>query len=129
VETDGLDGATVELGANLSFIFYPATDDAGNLIYDIDSYVLTANGRVLESEILTDGNGKIYIKATTYAYGITGTVNYTFEGGNGYYSLKAYYVYASGEGEGSDALISIVERLYKYSESAKKYRDNALQNN
>ena len=68
-----------------------------------------------------------YIYVKTYAFGITDTVTYTATLGGvevkGEYNLKAYYDYMSGEGEGTGALITLIERLWQYSESASAYRD------
>ena len=68
-----------------------------------------------------------YIYVKTYAYGIRDTVTYTATLGGvevkGEYNLKSYYDYVSGEGSASADLISLVEALWQYSESASAYRD------
>ena len=39
------------------------------------------------------------------------------------FNLKAYYEYMAGEGNGSEELLALVERLFMYSESAEAYRN------
>jgi hypothetical protein len=112
LDVEGLSKATVSLGAKISFVFYP-TEDA-------EKYTFTIGGAKLETEI-QDG----YIIVTTYAYAIKDTVEYTVEGTDisGSYNLKAYYDYMAGEGNGSEELLALVERLFKYSESCEDYRN------
>ena len=114
LDPEGLFKATVSLGAKISFVFYP-TEDA-------EKYTFTMGGAKLETEVKADG---AYIVVTTYAYAVRETVEYTVEGTDisGSYNLKAYYEYMAGEGNGSDELIALVERLFKYSESCEAYRN------
>ena len=113
LDVEGLSKATVSLGAKISFVFYP-TEDA-------EKYTFTIGGAKLETEIAEGG----YIIVTTYAYAIKETVEYTVEGTDitGSYNLKAYYDYMLGEGNGSAELLTLVERLFKYSESCEAYRN------
>ena len=113
LDANGLSKATVSLGAKIAFVFYP-TEDA-------EKYTFTMGGARLETEIKDNG---AYIIVSTYAYAVRETVEYTVAGTDikGSYNLKAYYDYMSGEGNGSAELISLVERLFKYSESAELYR-------
>ena len=109
----GLNGATVSLGAKISFVF--------SITEDAEKYTFTMGGAKLETEIVP-GN---CIVVTTYAYAVRETIEYTVEGTDitGSYNLKAYYEYMAGEGNGSEELLALVERLFKYSESAEAYRN------
>jgi hypothetical protein len=109
----GLNGATVSLGAKISFVF--------SITEDAEKYTFTMGGAALETEIVP-GN---CIVVTTYAYAVRETIEYTVEGTDikGSYNLKAYYDYMAGEGNGSEELLALVERLFKYSESCEDYRN------
>ena len=114
LDPDGLDRATISLGAEISFVFYPTMD--------AEKYVFTMGNSTLKSEIKAGGT---YIVVTTYAYGVRDTIEYTVEGTDiaGSYNLSAYYSYMASEGNGSPELLSLIERLFKYSESAELYRN------
>ena len=77
-------------------------------------------------EVLADTDGRTYIRVSVYAYAMTNTVSYTIEGTDisGAFNLKAYYDFALEENDAK--LISLVERLWKYSESARNYRAEAI---
>lgn len=123
VETgSGFDFATFDLGGTPSFLFYPETDENGNLVYDTDAYVFTLRGNVLAKEVLTKDDGTVYIKVTTYAYGICENIGYSIEGTeiSGQFNIKSYYEFAKTQND--DALVSLVERLWRYSESAAAYK-------
>lgn len=117
--TPGLKGATVKVGACVAFVFYPTENAA-----DYEFYVggKRAPATVIEGE-------EPCIIVTTYAYSIGDVVSYNVKGTDisGEYSLKCYYDYTCGEGEGSAALIALVERLYAYGESAAIYRNEVLE--
>ncbi len=126
VETgSGFDSATFDLGGTPSFLFYPETDENGDLVYDTDAYVFTLRGNVLAKEVLTKTDGTVYIKVTTYAYGICENIGYSIDGTeiSGQFNIKSYYEFAKTQN--NDALVSLVERLWKYSESAVAYKAEA----
>lgn len=121
-EFEGLYGATIFVGDTPAFIFCPETDKNGELIYDASRYVFTQNGKILDKVIETDNSGKTYIKVYVYAYGMSKDIEYSISGTEicGVYNIRTYLEYAKTLGDTS--LVSIVERLWKYSESAEKYR-------
>ena len=124
----GLDGATMELSAKPAFRFYPETYEDGSFVYNLDSYVFKIGERSLSKECCTDSSGKTYFKITVYAYGMCETVNYEIQGTDikGNYNIGNYYEHALS---GEDALlVGVVERLWKYSESAGAYRNSVLSN-
>lgn len=123
----GFDSATFRLDAKPSFIFYPETDAEGNLVYDNAAYRFTQNGKTLEKEIGTV-DGRTYIKISTYAYEIADNISYSIDGTeiSGEFNIKAYYEFAKTQND--EALVSIVERLWKYSQSAKAYKLEATAN-
>ena len=61
-----------------------------------------------------------------YAYEISEDIAYSVDGTeiSGEFNIKAYYEFAKTQND--DALVSIVERLWKYSESANEYRLDAI---
>lgn len=122
LDYDGLSAATLELSSAPAFRFY--IDGS----YDASLYKFTVGGTTPNCEILTDEEGKTYIKVYVYAYLMTETVCYTIDGTEigGAYNLKSYYEFAIKEGD--EKLITLVERLWKYSESANNYRNEALGN-
>ncbi len=114
-DVDGLSSAALELGDAPSFRFYID----GN--YDVAAYRFTVNGNAVKGEVMTDGE-RTYIRVSLYAYAMTDTVSYTIDGTDisGEYNLKSYYDFAKAEG--SATLVRLVERLWKYSESAALYK-------
>lgn len=120
-QTDGLSSAALMLDYRPAFVFYPEVDGEGNLLYSADSYKFTVGGRTVSAEVEVDGDGKTYLAVRAYAYLMTETVAYTIDGTDisGEFNLKAYLDFAKGE---SDSLVTLVERLWKYSESAAEYK-------
>ena len=118
----GFDSATFKLDAAPAFVFYPETDENGNLLYSPDAYTFTLGGKVLAKEVCTKDDGTVYFLVTAYAYGIAENISYSIEGTDisGEYNVKTYYEYAKTLND--DNLVSVVERLWKYSESAKAYK-------
>ncbi|MBR3681057.1 MAG: hypothetical protein IKL79_03520 [Clostridia bacterium] len=123
--TDGMASASLELGAMPAFIFYPELDGEGNPVYSLDRYQFALDGQYrLNAEIRVDESGRKYFYISTYAYAMVGTVEYLVTGTDihGYYNLKAYYDFTVGYGDAK--LTALVERLLKYAESAKAYRES-----
>lgn len=119
-DTNGLSSACLELGAAPAFRFY--LDGS----YDADLYKFTTPESTPTCEILKDTDDRTYIRVSVYAYAMTNTVSYTIDGTDisGAFNLKAYYDFALAENDAK--LISLVERLWKYSESAGDYRAEVL---
>ena len=119
ISVNGLSSATLELGESPAFRFY--IDGS----YDPSLYKFTVNGNSVNTEILTDSDSRTYIRVSMYAYAMTYTVCYTVEGTDivGEYNLKAYYEFAKTTN--NPDLVSLVERLWKYSESALAYKAEA----
>ena len=122
--TAGMDAAALQLGTSPAFIFYPETDADGKLVYDPADYVFALDGKyLLEGEVITDAAGKTAILVSTPAFAFDNTVEWIVNGTNisGAYNVGAYLEYAKGKGD--TALVTLVERLIKYAQSAEKYRD------
>ncbi len=108
-----------------SFGNLPELDGEGNPVYALENYQFALDGEYkLNAEIKTDENGKQYFSVSTYAYAMGGTVEYLVKGTDihGYYNISAYLEYANTTGNAK--LVAMVERLYKYAESAKAYRES-----
>ena len=122
---DGMDSAQLLLGSAPAFIFYPETDADGNLVYSTDSYVFALDGKYrLTAEVGVDGSGKTYIIVSLPAWALDNDVEYIVNGTDvgGVYNLAAYYEYAKGTENAN--LISLVERLMKYAETAEAYKNS-----
>lgn len=115
-DTDGLYSASIALGGAPAFIFYVAEG------YDASDFTFTADGRVLDTEELTDSEGKAYVRVAMYAFLMVESIEYTVEGTDisGSYNIKAYYEFAKTLK--NSELTTLVERLWKYAESAKAYK-------
>lgn len=123
----GFDSATFRLDAKPSFVFYPETDAEGKLVYDVEAYRFTQNGKPLVA-LKTTVDGRACIVITTYAYAIDDNISYSIDGTeiSGEFNIKAYYEFAKTQN--NDALVNIVERLWRYSESAEAYKIEATLN-
>ena len=120
----GLDQATFRLESTPAFIFYPETDENGDLLYAPEDYVFALDGKYkLNGKVGTDADGRTYIEVSMYAYAIDNTVEYIVNGTSihGSYNIRSYYDFAA---KGTDAeLITLVERLIKYAQSAEAYKN------
>ena len=120
----GLLDAALSLGAEIAFVFTPSDPMTA------DKYVFTDNGKVLESEVVTNGDSTVIV-VKTYVFRARNTITYKAELDNGVvyegsYNLKDYYDYVSSLSDSGAK--SLVEALWKYSLSAKAYRDEAVKN-
>ena len=123
-ETAGMASVSLLLGETPAFIFYPELDDAGNPVYALENYQFALDGQYrLHAEVKTDSEGKTYFSVSTYAYAVNGTVEYLIKGTDihGYYNIGAYLENARA-GDNAN-LVAMVERLIRYAESAKAYRE------
>ena len=92
--------------------------------------MFTQNGTVLNSEVVSNGE-KTFIVVKTYVFRVAETISYraqidentVYEGA---YNLKSYYDYLVSQNETNASLAVLA--LYKYSVSAKAYRDEVIGN-
>ena len=72
----------------------------------------------------TDTNGA-YVEIDVYAYAMCETVTYTVNGeAGGSYHIASYYAYAQA---GTDAsLVALVDRMWRYFQSARAYRNSVI---
>ena len=117
--TPGLQSACLTLDATPAFVFY--VSDAATA----KSFRFTAGGAPLTATVKTAADGRTYIEVTTYAYGMLGTVNYTYtdaEGTtkSGAYNLSSYYQNTSEKTQ------KLTLALACYSASAAAYRDSVI---
>jgi hypothetical protein len=115
----GLDAAALMIDGAPAFVFYPETDEDGNLVYAVDKYNFTVGGVSVTPETVTkDGVTRLVVSLP--AYRMLDTVSYTVAGTeiSGEYNLSAYLEFAKND----PALETLVLRLMKYAESAEVYR-------
>ena len=116
----GMQGATLKLDTIPSIRFY-LTDGITSTMVSFNQ-----NGKNLEKRVGRDNIGA-YVEASLHAYGMCDTVSYMVSGKNlsGSFNIKAYYEWAKTAEvtKNNTALITLVERLAKYSESAKAYKN------
>ena len=121
---DAMSSAKLLLGGAPAFVFYPETDADGNPVYPLESYVFALDGKYkLSAEITTDESGKTVFVVTVPAYAFDNTIEYIVVGTDihGAYNLQAYYDHIK-DGNNYN-LISLVERVMKYAESAEAYKN------
>ncbi len=115
----GMQGATLKLDTIPSIRFYLTDGITATMV------TFNQNGKNLEKRVGRDNVGA-YVEATLHAYGMCDTVSYSIssKGLSGSFNVKAYYDWVkTAEATKNDAaLITLVERLAKYSESAKAYK-------
>ena len=118
-ETEGLRSASLQLGNAPTFEFQVGSG------YTVDQYEFFVGGKKVDFTYQTVGK-RTYMYVTLYAYELTETISYKIVGTDitGEYNIKAYYDGVAGE---EDVIDTLIERLWKYSESAKAYYES--QNN
>ena len=122
---DGMKSAKVHLGSTPAFIFYPELDANGNPVYGLDKYVFALDGRyALTATVEVDENGYSFFRISLPAYAVNGTIEYIISGTDihGYYNLEAYYNYFKNSTDTN--LVTLIERLKKYGESALNYKNS-----
>ena len=116
----GMQGATLKLDTIPSIRFYLTDGITATMV------TFNQNGKNLEKRVGKDNIGA-YVEASLHAYGMCDTVSYIISGKNlsGSFSIKAYYEWAKSAEvtKNNTALITLVERLARYAESAKAYKD------
>lgn len=96
---------------------------------DADDYTFFVGGKLAQTVSGTNSKGA-YVDIDVYAYALCETV--TAKKGDtdlGSFHVNAYYTYVCGEGyTGADkeALVNLIERFWKYCQSARVYRDSVL---
>lgn len=115
-DLDGLESASIALGDAPAYVFCVK---AGLNAAD---FRFSAAGRTLKSVVFTDKEGKEYIVVSMYAFLMAESIEYTVVGTDidGAYSIKNYYEFAKTQND--NELTTLVERLWKYAESAKAYK-------
>lgn len=128
-ELPGIDSASVEAESGNAFIFYPEVNGDGELKYSAESYVFTQNGKTLDTKILTDTEGRTYIRVEVCAYGLASDISYSVRETDisGEYNIRTYYEYVKTLSD-SEGLQTLIKRLWKYAESAAAYRAYVLSN-
>ncbi len=121
LERNGLASAALSIGDAPTFVFTPETDENGNPIYAYDKYHFYVNSKECGFDVITLKDGRAAFCLDTSAYMIISNVSYTIDGTNisGEYNLKAYYNFCLSRND--EKLVSFVERLWKYSETAAEY--------
>ena len=124
---DGMQSAQVYLGNTPAFIFYPALDENDEPIYSLDKYVFALNGQyALNAEVSADDSGRPCFIVRLPAYAVNDTVEYIISGTDihGYYNLQAYYNHFKNKSDTN--LVTLIERLMKYGESAMAYKNSLV---
>jgi len=115
-EPEGLKAASFSLDSTPALRLY-LPDGA-----DASRYSFKVNGRLMPHIIATDATGT-YAEIDLYAYAMCETVTYLVDGvEGGSYHIASYYEWAKGEN--NDALVSLVERFWRYAQSARDYKNS-----
>ena len=118
-ENRGFDEVTVNLGAVPSFRFYLSDG------YDASDFAFTLGGEYVDIKEGSNEKGD-YIELVVYAYRMCDTVSYTVTVEDTvyteYFNIYSYYAYVLENCANDAELITLVERICKYSESAEAYR-------
>lgn len=117
--TEALVKATLDLSAMPGIRFYIPTD-ANAADY---SFYRIENGSeiALDTENGTDSIGR-YIEISVYAYALCDTIYYrTVNGASGSYHIASYHAWAKTQNDAN--LVNLVERYWKYAESASDYKN------
>ena len=117
--TNGLVGASLNLTATPGIRFYLAN---GANASDFTFYLIENGAEVLlAAEEGADDNGR-YLEVDVYAYAMCETIYYrTADGASGNYHIASYHAFAKEQNNA--ALVNLVERLWKYAQSARDYRN------
>ena len=124
--TSGLAASTLLIDTAPAFAFLPETDSEGNLLYAPEKYHFYVDGKACAYKMVTLEDGNVAFILDMYAYMMTSEVTWTVDGTDlsGSYHLYFYYEFAKKSGD--EKLVSIVERLWKYAESARLYREETM---
>ena len=112
----GFESATFTLNSTPSIRFY-LTSGA-----DESAYSFKINGSTVPFTVEADEDGK-YVKLDVFAYKMCETVDCFYNGAKiGSYHIASYHEWAMGQND--TALVSLVERFWKYCQSARDYKNN-----
>ena len=113
---EGLKSVTFKLTSTPAFIFY--VEDGA----DISKYSFKVNGKDVSFKINEDSDG-VYAEISLYAFLMCETVTYYIDGEEaGNYHIADYYDWAKAEQ--SETLLTVVERFWKYCQSAREYKNS-----
>ena len=91
---------------------------------DASKYAFKINGKNVSFTAETDSDGS-YVKMDIYAFAMCEDVECFFDGKSaGSYNIASYYEWAKTQN--NSALVTLVERFAKYSESAKAYKNSSV---
>ena len=119
--TEGIVAASLDVSANPGIKFYIEAD-ANAADY---SFYYVENGKEVAVSAIegTDSYGR-YLEVDIYAYAMCQTIYYRTTGGaSGYYHIASYHAWAKTQNDAN--LVNLVERLWKYAESANDYKNAA----
>lgn len=86
------------------------------------AYSFKINGRVMPYTVESDADGR-YVQLDVYAYAMCETVECYYNGTSvGSYHIASYLAWAKTENNAS--LVNLVERFWKYAESARDYKNS-----
>ena len=83
------------------------------------------DGKEIAAEAYSIG-GENYVEIILYAYQTAKTLEYTVGGESDSFHIRCYYEWSKTQG--SDTLVTLVERFVKYCESAQIYRASVVEN-
>ena len=113
---EGLKSATFRLTSTPAFIFY-VNDGA-----DISKYSFKVNGKDVSFKVNEDSEG-VYAQISLWAYAMCETVTYYIDGEEvGSYHIAGYYDWAKTQND--TGLVTVVERFWKYCQSAREYKNS-----
>jgi len=116
--TTGLASATLVLDSPPSIRFY--LNEGSNAA----AYEFYSSGNDVKTVTGSDATGS-YIEIDVYAYAMCDTVTYTIDGeAGGSYHVESYYKFATDKGDAN--LVALVDRLIKYCQTARAYRNEIL---
>ena len=102
------------------FRFYLEDGDSAS------AYTFKINGKSVAATSGSDERGN-YVEVRVYAYALCETICYYRNGTEaGSYHIASYYAWAKAQN--NDALVKLVERLWKYCQSARDYKNSVTVN-
>ncbi|MBE6635769.1 MAG: hypothetical protein E7617_06215 [Ruminococcaceae bacterium] len=116
VNTPGFKAATFALNSTPALRFYIA--DGADASIEYRFYI---NGREYTYTEGKDAYGS-YVELDVYAYAMCDTITYTANGESGSFHIAAYHAWALGENNAD--LVNLVERFWKYCQSARDFKNS-----
>ncbi len=115
VSTPGFKAATFALNSTPALRFYIADGADENTEYRF--YI---NGIEYSYNEGSDSYGD-YVELDVYAYAMCETIDYTVNGLRGSFHIAGYHAWSLGEND--EALVNLVERFWRYCQSARDYKN------